>query len=67
MATAKDDAKIKIVFSADGRVTDYTMIELGRETEFNQKLRDFLDNLSTQTFPSLPTERRTRLILECPM
>ena len=54
VATAKDDAKIKIVFSADGRVTDYTIIELGRETEFNQKLRDFLDNLSTQTFPKSP-------------
>ena len=54
VATAKDDARIKIVFSADGRVADYTIIELGRETEFNQKLRDFLDNLSTQTFPKSP-------------
>ena len=54
VATAKDDARIKIVFGADGRVTDYTIIELGRETEFNQKLRDFLDNLSTQTFPKSP-------------
>ena len=54
VATAKDDARIKIVFGADGRVADYTIIELGRETEFNQKLRDFLDNLSTQTFPKSP-------------
>ena len=54
VATAKDDARIKIVFGADGRVTDYTIIELGRETEFNQKLRDFLDNLSTQSFPKSP-------------
>ena len=54
VATAKDDARIKIVFSADGRVADYTIIELGRETEFNQKLRDFLDNLSTQSFPKSP-------------
>ena len=54
VATAKDDARIKIVFSADGRVAEYTIIELGRETEFNQKLRDFLDNLSTQTFPKSP-------------
>ena len=54
VATAKDDARIKIVFGADGRVADYTIIELGRETEFNQKLRDFLDNLSTQSFPKSP-------------
>lgn len=54
VATAKDDARIKIVFSADGRVADYTIVELGRETEFNQKLRDFLDNLSTQSFPKSP-------------
>ena len=33
---------------------DYKIDELGRETEFNQKLRDFLDNLSTQSFPKSP-------------
>ncbi len=54
VATAKDDAKISITFGADGRVVDYKIIELGRETEFNQKLRDFLDNLSTQSFPKSP-------------
>ena len=54
IATTKDDATIKIIFGADGRVVDYKIIELGRETEFNQKLRDFLDNLSTQSFPKSP-------------
>ena len=54
IATAKDDATIKIIFGADGRVVDYKILELGRETEFNQKLRDFLDNLSTQSFPKSP-------------
>ena len=54
VATTKDDATIKIIFGADGRVVDYKIIELGRETEFNQKLRDFLDNLSTQSFPKSP-------------
>ena len=54
VATTKDDATIKIIFGADGRVVDYKILELGRETEFNQKLRDFLDNLSTQSFPKSP-------------
>ena len=54
IATTKDDATIKIIFGADGRVVDYKILELGRETEFNQKLRDFLDNLSTQSFPKSP-------------
>ena len=54
IATTKDDATIKIIFGADGRVVDYKIVELGRETEFNQKLRDFLDNLSTQSFPKSP-------------
>lgn len=54
VTTIKDDATIRIIFGADGRVVDYKIIELGRETEFNQKLRDFLDNLSTQSFPKSP-------------
>ena len=54
VATTKDDAKIRIILGADGRVVDYKILELGRETEFNQKLRDFLDNLSTQSFPKSP-------------
>lgn len=54
VVTAKDDATISITFGADGRVVDYKIDELGRETEFNQKLRDFLDNLSTQSFPKSP-------------
>jgi putative periplasmic protein len=54
VATTKDDATIIITFGADGRVVDYKIDELGRETEFNQKLRDFLDNLSTQSFPKSP-------------
>ena len=54
VTTMKDDATIRIIFGADGRVVDYKIVELGRETEFNQKLRDFLDNLSTQSFPKSP-------------
>ena len=53
-ATTNDDAAVEVTFGADGRVVDYKILELGRETEFNQKLRDFLDNLSTQTFPKSP-------------
>ncbi|WP_298050842.1 TonB C-terminal domain-containing protein [uncultured Campylobacter sp.] len=54
VATTKDDARIRIILGADGRVVDYKILEMGRETEFNQKLRDFLDNLTTQTFPKSP-------------
>ena len=54
VATTKDDAKIRIIIGADGQVMDCKILEMGRETEFNQKLRDFVDNISTQTFPKSP-------------
>jgi hypothetical protein len=52
--TINDDSTVLITFGADGRVSDYEIQKLGLNTEFNQKLRDFLSNLQNQPFPKSP-------------
>ena len=52
--TINDDSTVLITFGADGRISDYEIKKLGLNTEFNQKLRDFLSNLQNQSFPKSP-------------
>ena len=52
-----DEARVCVEFSTDGRVTDYQILELGRSTEFNQKLRKFLDELPKRSFPKSPDNK----------
>lgn len=52
--TMNDDSTVLITFGADGRISDYEIKKLGLNTEFNQKLRDFLSNLQNQSFPKSP-------------
>lgn len=53
-ANSNDDALVDITFGANGKVIDYKILELSYNSEFNQKLRDFMDNLSMQDFPKPP-------------
>lgn len=55
--TTNDSAMIEVAFGADGRVTDYKIIELGRDIKFNQKLNDFLKGLSEQNFSKSPDNK----------
>jgi len=55
--TTNDSAMIEVTFGADGRVTDYKIIELGRDIKFNQKLNDFLKGLSEQNFSKSPDNK----------
>ena len=50
-AGISDEARVRIEFSNNGRVLNYQILELGRSTEFNQKLRKFLDELPKRSFP----------------
>ncbi|MBS6152980.1 MAG: TonB C-terminal domain-containing protein [Campylobacter gracilis] len=52
-----DEARVCVEFSTDGRVIDYQILELGRSTEFNQKLRKFLDELPKRSFPKSPDNK----------
>ena len=52
--TVNDDSTVIVTFGGDGRVSDYQIKRLGANTEFNQKLRDFLGNLEMQNFPRSP-------------
>ena len=52
-----DEARVCVEFSTDGRVTDYQILELGRSTEFNQKLRKFLDELPKRSFSKSPDNK----------
>ena len=55
--TTNDSAMIEVTFGADGRVTDYKIIELGRDIKFNQKLNGFLKGLSEQNFSKSPDNK----------
>ena len=59
--TTNDSAMIEVTFGADGRVTDYKIIELGRDIKFNQKLNDFLKGLSEQNFSKSPDNKPHKL------
>ena len=52
-----DEARVRIEFSNNGRVLNYQILELGRSTEFNQKLRKFLDELPKRSFPKSPDNK----------
>ena len=52
-----DEARVRIEFSNNGRVLNYKILELGRSTEFNQKLRKFLDELPKRSFPKSPDNK----------
>ncbi|MDA3049668.1 TonB C-terminal domain-containing protein [Campylobacter sp. JMF_02 ED1] len=52
--TVNDDSTVVVTFGGDGRISDYQIKRLGANTEFNQKLRDFLGNLEMQNFPKSP-------------
>lgn len=52
-----DEARVRIEFSNNGRVLNYQILELGRSTEFNQKLRKFLDELPKRSFTKSPDNK----------
>ena len=52
-----DEARVRIEFSNNGRVLNYKILELGRSTEFTQKLRKFLDELPKRSFPKSPDNK----------
>ncbi|WP_291938297.1 TonB C-terminal domain-containing protein [Campylobacter sp.] len=52
-----DEARVRIEFSNNGRVLNYQILELGRSTEFTQKLRKFLDELPKRSFPKSPDNK----------
>lgn len=56
-AGISDEARVRIEFSNNGRVLNYQILELGRSTEFNQKLRKFLDELPMRSFPKSPDNK----------
>ena len=56
-AGISDEARVRIEFSNNGRVLNYQILELGRSTEFNQKLRKFLDELPKRSFPKSPDNK----------
>lgn len=56
-AGISDEARVRIEFSNNGRVLNYQILELGRSTEFNQKLRKFLDELPKLSFPKSPDNK----------
>ena len=56
-ATTNDSAMVEVTFGADGRVTDYKIIEPGRDIKFNQKLNGFLKGLSEQNFSKSPDNK----------
>ena len=56
-ADISDEARVRIEFSNNGRVLNYQILELGRSTEFNQKLRKFLDELPKRSFPKSPDNK----------
>ncbi|WP_297960485.1 TonB C-terminal domain-containing protein [uncultured Campylobacter sp.] len=56
-AGISDEARVRVEFSTDGRVLNYQILELGRSTEFNQKLRKFLDELPKRSFSKSPDNK----------
>ncbi len=56
-AGISDEARVRMEFSNNGRVLNYQILELGRSTEFNQKLRKFLDELPKRSFPKSPDNK----------
>ena len=56
-AGISDEARVRIEFSNNGRVLNYQILELGRSTEFNQKLRKFLDELPKRSFTKSPDNK----------
>ena len=56
-AGISDEARVRIEFSNNGRVLNYQILELGRSTEFTQKLRKFLDELPKRSFPKSPDNK----------
>ena len=49
-----NDALVSITISADGKLKSYEILELSYDSEFNQKLRDFMESLYNQDFPKPP-------------
>ena len=56
-AGISDEARVRVEFSTDGRVLNYQILELGRSTEFTQKLRKFLDELPKRSFSKSPDNK----------
>lgn len=56
-AGISDEARVRIEFNNNGRVLNYQILELGRSTEFTQKLRKFLDELPKRNFPKSPDNK----------
>lgn len=53
-ARSNDDALVSITIGADGKVIDYEILMLSYNSEFNQKLRDFMSSLDMHDFPKPP-------------
>lgn len=51
---SNNDALVSITISADGKLKSYEILELSYDSEFNQKLRDFMESLYNQDFPKPP-------------
>ena len=53
-AKSNDDALVSITIDANGKVIDYEILMLSYNSEFNQKLRDFMSSLDMHDFPKPP-------------
>ena len=51
---SNNDALVSITISADGKLKSYEILELSYDSEFNQKLRDFMESLYNQDFQKPP-------------
>lgn len=51
---SNNDALVSITIYADGKLKSYEILELSYDSDFNQKLRDFMESLYNQDFPKPP-------------